>query len=282
MNARDQWALYLDPETHPDVRAEIGSDLAEHEIAALDRVGGILADEAVWGEPSPGVRQQLLAKARAERDSVDLVDGGGSSSVADGPQGSVQSTDSGLATPGFEDELASRRARRRRTGWIGGGLVAAAAAVLAFLFVADPLDQNGNITTYEVAGTALAPDLDATVDVEPQAAGVAITLQIIGLAPAEEGTYYAAWLMPDMAMGDGSMGEGSTAESDAVEDTESIYDVPRVGIGSFHWRGGGIPIELWSGVDTDRFPVFMVTVQNEDDPPVASDAIVMTGRLSGR
>ena len=53
-----------------------------------------------------------------------------------------------------------------------------------------------------------------------------------------------------------------------------------VGIGSFHWRGGGIPIELWSGVDTDRYPIMIVTLQNEDEPPLASDRVVMTARLT--
>ncbi len=291
MNAHDQWALYLDPDTHPDVRAEIGSDLGEQETDALDRVGGILADEAAWGEPSAGLREQLLAQARAEKEAPSGGLGSPDHVTADRPP-----ADSPL------DELAERRARRRRTGWIGGGLAAAAAAVVAFLLVASPLDDadDGNFTTYEVAGTALTPDLNATVDVEPQAAGVAITLNIEGLPPAEEGTYYAAWLMPDGAMDsdampgddadamaddDDAMADDSMAGNDAdamAEDAMGdMADMTMVGIGSFHWREGGIPIELWSGVDTDRFPIFIVTLQNEDDPPIASDIIVMTGRLTG-
>lgn len=247
MNAQDQWALYLDPDTHPDVRAEIASDLGDSETGALDRVGEILADEAAWGEPSAGLREQLLSRARAEQEAAAAGDGGGGD----------MSPATGEPVGGSIDELADRRSRRRRAGWLGGGLVAAAAAVVALLLLASPLDDT-NVTTYEVAGTPLTPDLDATVDVLPLPAGVAITLNIRGLPPAEEGTYYAAWLMPDTAMADG----------------------PMVGIGSFHWRKGGIPIELWSGVDTERFPIFMVTLQDEDDPPIASDVVVMTGRLT--
>ena len=174
------------------------------------------------------------------------------------------------------DELAARRARRRRIGLVGGGAVAAAAAVAAFLFAVRPADTV-DVTTYELAATPLTPDLDATVDVVPLPAGVAITLNIKGLPPAEEGTYYAAWLMPDMAMADGEMSD----DGGAMADEASMADAPMVPAGSFHWREGGIPIELWSGVDTDRFPNFMVTLQDEDDPPIASDIVVMTGRLTG-
>lgn len=253
MTAHDDWASYLDPDTPPESRSELAAQLGAGETAALDRIGGLLADEAVWGEPSAGLRDSLMAQVRAEQDTA-------ADATTPPPFRSAQQP----GAPG--DELAERRSRRR-LGMLGGGLVAAAAAVAVFMFAVRPAG-NPDVTTYELAATELTPDLDATVDVLPLPAGVAITLHIKGLPPAEEGTYYAAWLMPEMdAMGDDTMTDDSMT--------------PMVGVGSFHWREGGIPIELWSGVDTDRFPMFMVTLQNENDPPVASDIVVMTGRLTG-
>lgn len=226
MTENDDWASYLDPETAPESRSELAARLGPDEEAALQRIGRVLADEAVWGEPSPGLRDGLLARARSE------------------PAG---------------------RRSRRRLGMVGGGLVAAAAAIAVLLFAVRPTDDV-EFTTYELAATDLTPGLDATVDVRPLPAGVALTLRITGLPPAEEGTYYAAWLMPEM----GAMGDGG-----------GMDDRSMVGVGSFHWREGGTPIGLWSGVDTDRFPMFMVTLQDEDAPPLASDIVVMTGRLTG-
>lgn len=244
MTANDDWASYLDPETAPESRSELSARLGPDEEAALERIGGLLADEAVWGEPSPGLRDSLLAQARSEQELGE-----------DAPSAPTREP---------VDEPAGRRSRRR-LGMVGGGLVAAAAAIAVLLFAARPTD-DADVTTYELAATDLTPGLDATVDVRPLPAGVALTLHITGLPPAEEGTYYAAWLMPDM----GAMGDG-----------EGMDDRSMVGVGSFHWREGGTPIGLWSGVDTDRFPRFMVTLQDEDAPPLASDLVVMTGRLTG-
>lgn len=249
MNAPDQWASYLDPDTPAQARAEIAAELDERDVVALDGIRRILADEAVWGEPSTGLRERLLATA-----GVDTEHGEDPPSAP--PRGRV-------------DELAERRSRRR-LGLLGGGLVAAAAAVALLLFAAGPADDDPDITTFELAATERNPDLEATIDVRPLPAGVALTLHIEGLPPAEDGTYYAAWLMP---------------ATDAMDDDEApsdeAGDQPMVGVGSFHWREGGMPIGLWSGVDTDRYPMFIVTLQDEDAPPIASDVVVMTGSLTG-
>lgn len=249
MNAPDEWALYLDPNSDPDERAEIRSDLDEGETSALDRVGAILADEALWGGPSAGLRDELLGRVRTQSDAS-----------GDDPSLAI--------TPGSTDKPTRRRSGRR-LGMVGGGLVAAAAAIAAVLFATRPADDP-EVTTYELAATELTPDLVASVDVKPLPAGVAIVLHIEGLPPAEEGTYYAAWLMPAAAE--------AMADGDAPD--EELGDRPMVGVGSFHWREGGVPVGLWSGVDTDRFPIFIVTVQEEDAPPIASDVVVMTGRLT--
>ena len=266
MNAQDWWANYLDPDTHPDARSRVADDLTGSEVAALDRLSETLRDEAVWGEPGDDPRARLLDEAalHPRRSTLRSVDGG-------------------------DRNRAQRRFPRLVT--VGAGMMAAAAAIaLVAVFAADRLvGESGDITTYEVAGTELTPDLDATVDIEPLSAGVAITLHIAGLPPAPEGRFYAGWLMPDMDSEMGSDTDDGEMTSESVDDDEAgmgfdsmaMMDTPMVGIGSFHWREGGIPIELWSGVDTDRYPILVVTLQDEDDPLTPSDQVVMTARVDG-
>jgi len=254
VSAQDQWANYLDPETPSDDRDEIAAELADHEALALDRIGAILSDDAVWGSPSDDLRAGLMAQALSEAGPVRPDDRDINGDIGDDVGG---------------DRPSGGNGRVRRLGWFSSGaLVAAAAAAILFFAATRPAD-DGDVTTYEVAGTELTPDVEATADVEPLAAGVAITLNISGLPPAGDGEYYAAWLMRDMdpGMDDGAM-------------DDDMDDGAMVGIGSFHWREGGIPIELWSGVDTERYPIFVVTLQDEEGPPTASDIVVMTGRLS--
>jgi hypothetical protein len=145
---------------------------------------------------------------------------------------------------------ASERSRRspvrRRTPW----LVAAAAAVILGGGAA-VLWPRPDVTTFAAAGTPLAPQASAVVHLEPKSAGVAIRLDIKGLQPAPEGAYYAAWL----------------------RGPEGV-----VPVGTFHWRKGGIPIDLWSGVTADRYPELFVTLQREGAAPTPSDQVVLDGR----
>jgi hypothetical protein len=53
-----------------------------------------------------------------------------------------------------------------------------------------------------------------------------------------------------------------------------------VSIGTFHMRGDEMPIMLWSGVPLGEYPSIWVTLESETEGPEASDAIVMTGRIS--
>jgi hypothetical protein len=145
----------------------------------------------------------------------------------------------------------ARPARSGRRGFlIAAGSAAAAAAV--FAGVVPRIAQQPAREQYRLAGTALAPTASATVDVESKSAGDAITLHITGLDPAPAGSYYAGWL------------------------TGPTGTVP---VGSFHWRRGGIPIELWSGVDTHEYPNFEITLQRDDQPPAPSGAVVLRGSL---
>jgi hypothetical protein len=102
-------------------------------------------------------------------------------------------------------------------------------------------------------GTPLAPQAIAEVSVLDTPAGVAITVVPTRLPAAAPGSYYAAWLRGP---------EGA------------------VPIGSFHWRRTGVPIELWSGVDVEKYPDLVITLQAEGDPPSPSALAVLTATLT--
>jgi hypothetical protein len=127
------------------------------------------------------------------------------------------------------------------------GVAAAVAVLLAVV-----LWPRTELASYPVAGTAAEPAATATVTLDPKPGGVALTVAIKGLPPSTPDTYYAAWLL------------GPTGT---------------VPVGSFHWRKGGEPIDLWSGVEAARYPTFFITRQREGAPPTPSDVTVLTGTV---
>ncbi len=150
------------------------------------------------------------------------------------------------AVPAARTGGAGRTGHRTVRRWL---LVAAAVAVVGVGGAV--LWPRGPAVEFALAGTAAAPAARATAELTPKSAGLAIELHVTGLRPAPEGTYYAAWLRgPDGV----------------------------VPVGSFHWRKGGIPIDLWSGVTADRYPELFVTLQNESAGPGPSDVVVLDGR----
>lgn len=137
--------------------------------------------------------------------------------------------------------------RRQRRAWYAAAAGVAAAAVLVSV-LAWPRPET---TSFPMAGTALAPRAHAVAELEARSAGLAIRLEVKGLPPAPAGAYYAAWL----------------------RGAEGV-----VPVGTFHWRKGGIPIDLWSGVGQDRYPELFVTLQREGLPPTPSSEVVLSGR----
>jgi hypothetical protein len=152
-----------------------------------------------------------------------------------------------------EGSSARQRAERRwsgqRVGWIAGAAATAAAAVLAVVL----LWPGSNLRSYPVSGTAAQPGASAVVTLDPKPAGVDISIEITGLPPSTEDTYYAAWL----------------------RGPEGV-----VPVGSFHWKKAANPISLWSGVEADRYPTFFITRQREGDPPTPSADVVLQGQLA--
>jgi hypothetical protein len=132
-----------------------------------------------------------------------------------------------------------------------GGLVAATALVLGTISVVQSDDDN----VVAMSGTELGAAASGEAEFGPNEAGWWIRLDVTGLPPAPEGSYYEGWVWSDD-------GEG-------------------VSIGTFHLRGDEMPIVLWSGVPLVEYPEIWVTLESEAEGPEASDQIVMTGRLPG-
>ncbi len=231
MSQSDAWARALDP-LDPEDAATLSSD----DRATARQAGLILADPETWSGPPPALRGRLMAAVRAE-------------AAATGPVPIIESAEQ---VPDGDVVVALRPSRRTRWLIAAGGFVAgaAAAAVVAAVVVTAPTEAG---QTFDLAATSRNPQAVVTAQVDPQSAGVAITLTIVGLPAAPEGTYYAAWLE----------GEAGT-----------------VPVGTFHWREGGVPIELWSGVATDRYPRLYVTLQDESLPADPSGVVVLDGIVS--
>ena len=183
-----------------------------------------LARAEVWDDPRPGLEDDIVAAIRAE--------------------------------PVALDDVRARRERRRIPAWL---ITAAAVAVLAVGAVVvvraagDNTEVASDTTEASLAGTDLAPDATATAFFTPTPAGLKILLDADGLAGADPGHMYEAWIS------DGEI---------------------RVSAGTFHLRDGHNPIELWAGTDDPRFHVITVTLEPIDGVADSSGQVVLKGEFS--
>ena len=156
----DEFADFLDNGSRAaGQRDESSSDAAV-------RFRNLLADDAVWAEPSPTGVDDLLAAIEAES-------GGGVP-----------------AAPAARRRVPSGRSRRLMLVAAAAGIVALAGLVGILVSSAD----DGAGQDFAVAGTELAPDASGVATVEETGSGVAIELDVSDLPPAEPGTYYQAWV----------------------------------------------------------------------------------------
>ncbi len=152
------------------------------------------------------------------------------------------------------DELASARHRRSaRRRWVPLLAAAAAAAIVGTVtVVAVTGDDDPAATTVALAGTDVEPGAEGQAEITSTPSGFEIQLDISGLPPSPEGTYYQGWLRND---------------SDAVT------------IGTFHGREGSDDIILWSGVDVADFPTLTVTIQQVGGGAESSGVVVLRGEI---
>lgn len=184
----------------------------------LDRIRSLLGRAETWAEPPAGLLEDILEATDREPARV-------------------------MPAP------------RRRPRYLPGlGIAAVLAIVLVGLILfldQGPAEQDDMVVA--LAGTELAPGARGEARIDETPAGWYIRLQVDGLPPAPEGSYYEGWLWRE--------GEG-------------------VSIGTFHLRSSE-PIALWSGVSPDEYPVVRITLQDVGGGPAASERVMMAGTILG-
>jgi hypothetical protein len=136
-------------------------DLTPTERAEIERVHGVLADPAVWAEPSPDLQERVVAAIAGEAGT-------------------------------------GRRLRRFRNSLMvaaAAGVLAAGVAVGLQVTRDQPVQFAASLT-----GTRLAPDAAANVTLTKTDSGWRIELHATGLPRRADGEFYQAWLKGDAGL----------------------------------------------------------------------------------
>lgn len=183
----------------------------------MGRIGEILSETSVWADPPGHIAPALMAEITG---------------------GEV------IPLP------ANTSKRAARWLWPSVAALAGAAAVLLF-FVFGPVGDQSDVSglVFAVAGDGVT----GQAEVGPAEAGWWIRLNLAGLDPAPEGSYYEGWVSNGTDL---------------------------VSVGTFHMRDGDY-VALWSGVPLTDYPELWVTREAVADGPAPSEDVVVTGRLSG-
>lgn len=230
------------------------SDLDAPTQAELDALARILGDAVVWDEPDPMVEDRVIAAIVGE--AAEAARPGPTALPSPGPSAD-RPAPGGPAPEGPTGKVIDARHRFGR----GGLILSAAAAVVvvvaigfALLRSSEPNAGNGELVA--LAPTDLAPaNAEAEADIVAQPGGTQIALDVDGLPPAPEGSYYEAWLRKSPEVG--------------------------VSAGTFHLRGGDARIVLWAGVSTEDYPLVTVTLQQEGGGAESSGKVVLRGKVKG-
>jgi Anti-sigma-K factor rskA len=136
------------------------SDLTPAERAELERVDDVLADPAVWAEPSPHLQEAVVAAIAEE---------------------------SGAGK--------RRRLRLAVLGIAAAVLLAVGVTVGVYVNRDQPVEFAATLT-----GTELSPDASGDVTLTKTASGWDIRLHATGLPRREDGQFYQAWLKNDAGL----------------------------------------------------------------------------------
>jgi hypothetical protein len=217
----------------------------------------LLDDPALWAPVPPDLRARVMAAATdaatADSDATDATDDDYATDPAIDPT-------TGAPRPGAGPRHAAgaRPGRWAATGRRRPLLLAAAAAVVVVLGVAGGIrmmgDDDAPAVEVALAGTEEAPAATADVRLSDEPAGVRVVLEVSGLAPAPEGTFYEAWL---------------------------VGEAGKVSAGTFHLRGDQAEIDLWLGVEVEGYDALTVTRQPVAGGSLAEGVVVLRGELPG-
>jgi hypothetical protein len=152
------------------------SRLEQYERSDLDELRGVLADPAVWVQPSADLQERIVAAITDARD---------------GHAGSP----SAPALPVSHRAPVRRRSRRLAYAILGAAAVALLAVGIARVAgrdVASPVQYAASLH-----GTTLAPHASGDATLTRTTSGWQIRLHATGLPRRDNGTYYEAWLKND-------------------------------------------------------------------------------------
>ena len=142
-------------------------DLSPEEAADLPLLAALLADKAMWADPSRGLERRVIQ------------------AIADEP--------TTAAVPNVVELH-----RRSHTRWRTRVMASAAAATVAIAaVVASVMAASGGSSpafTANLAETGLVPGAHASAEIAHTSGGFRITLDASGLERQPDGSYYEAWL----------------------------------------------------------------------------------------
>lgn len=218
----------------------------------------ILAQRETWAEPPAELEDAVRAALFGAGGTVAANQRGNATSLGSSAM-ATEATD--VTAEAAEDELSAARRRRTRRGsadgrWPNGRLLLVAAAIVGVAAVgsAIAISQTGpDATIVALTATELEPEASGTAAISETPSGFSIELDIEGLPPAPEGSYYQGWL--------------KNADGDLVT------------IGTFHVRDGSDNVILWSGVDPAVYSTLTVTLQREGEGAQSSGQVVLIGNL---
>ena len=242
----------------------MSSDPDERALARL------LDNPAVWAEVTPGLKERVLAEALGRTpasvdEDDDLDHGEGLHEEGLTPPTDLRSRVLGEATSRTTGRSGDRPPAHRAASapsraplWQRPVLLAAAAVALVGIAIGgtlvatrDPSPPTG--TEVALAGTDAAPGATGTVDLVTEPSGFKVTINVSGLPPAPDGTFYEAWVLND--------------------------ELGKVSAGTFHIREPQDDITLWLGVDPADYDAISVTRQPVDGGTLAEGVPVLKGAL---
>ena len=187
---------------------------------------------------------RFLDGGEDEREGAFVTEALAAASTWDGPPPDLEQ----LVVDAVRAEAGSQPRRR----WVGLGGIAAGLLLVAaaLLFLRDEAEPH-----VLMAATDLAPTASAVATIIDTPGGVLIRLEVGGLPPAPEGSYYQGWVRNE--------------QGDSVS------------IGTFHMRGGEGRIGLWSGVSLEEYPTISVSLQKEGEGTESSGRVFLQGTYRG-
>jgi Anti-sigma-K factor rskA len=221
-----------------------------NEFNELDvRIDATLASGSTWTQPPANLRAQVLAAALAAEtgDNSGAVPRLAPVSRVEPTTGSAEST-----TRSAESNVVDLTARRQRRGphWLAAAVAGAAAAIIGTLIVTQLRTTEAKIdATAAMAPTEAYPGVDGTANMRETSSGWEFRLTTKNLTRLEKPFFYEAWIEGDKGL---------------------------IPIGTFHT---GVDVVLWGGVELDEYPKIVVTKEQEDGNPAASNDRVLEGAV---